>query len=69
MLINVLEDKKRVEIWVPYENRTDYKSAAEYYETVRKYRESGFMITVFLGGKEPLLPAVTALLEREQEGA
>lgn len=56
---------RRCEIWIGYGERNTYAASEEYRETVRRYRALGYRVCVFLGGNEPLLPGVAALLEHQ----
>ncbi|MGM9612125.1 MAG: hypothetical protein ACI3XZ_01345 [Butyricicoccus sp.] len=56
---------RRCEIWIDYGERSTYAMSEEYRETVRRYRALGYRVCVFLGGSEPLLPGVAALLDRQ----
>lgn len=65
MKITVDELAKRVQIWVTYEEKNYYKNSAEYQRTIKKYKNQNFDICVYIGGNEPLLPNISALLDEQ----
>lgn len=65
MFIKSDDTLKRCEIWIPYEDRATYKTSSEYMEKLRQYKAKKYNICVFIGGQEPLLPTITALLDEQ----
>lgn len=63
MYTRVFDDLKQCEIWVDYPERSTYKTTEDYIQTINKYKELKYKISVFVGGSRPLLPTVMALLE------
>lgn len=68
MTVKIDQAARRCEIWVGNHESTTYAQSEEYRETVRRYRAQGYRICVFLGGSEPLLPGVAALLDHQRGG-
>lgn len=68
MTVKVDHAARRCEIWVSHEESGAYAQSEEYRQTVRRYRAQGYRICVFLGGREPLLPGVAALIDHQRGG-
>ena len=45
--------------------KSTYKTSEKYTDTVAKYKDLGYKISVFIGGNKPLLPTITTLLEAQ----
>ena len=69
--INVDHVRRSVEIWMPYESKTDYPTVKKYYLELSKYRDLGYTVTTFLGGEKPIVPTISELLDKQtaKEGA
>ncbi len=61
------EEAKRLEIWVPFSSKYSYRDDAAYQEAVREYKKMGYEICTFVGGSNPLLPAISELLSAQTE--
>lgn len=69
--MNIIVDQrtKRVQIWVDYAQKDNYKQNSDYQAAVKKYKHLSYTICVYIGGNEPILPNITALLgEQNQSG-
>lgn len=56
---------KRVQIWVDNSSKNSYKSSDDYKKVINKYKNLNYNICVYIGGNEPLLPNISALLDEQ----
>ena len=56
---------KRVQVWVDNSNKESYKNSDEYKNVIKKYKNLNYNICVYIGGNEPLLPNISALLDEQ----
>ncbi|MGE4549556.1 MAG: hypothetical protein AB7C89_08420 [Intestinibacillus sp.] len=68
MQIKLYDTKKRCEIWVPHAERATFRNDPAYLDAVARSRSRGYRVCVYVGGVEPLLPNITALLDRQNGG-
>lgn len=54
---------RRCDIWLNHEECVGYRNTPAFQSAYRQYHGQGYRICVYLGGSEPLLPNVTALLD------
>jgi len=54
MYFHLDDAAKRCEIWIPYENSMNYSEAREYKDFLKKHREQGYSVIVFVGGDSSL---------------
>jgi hypothetical protein len=57
--------KRRSEIWVTNEIKNTYKNLPEYRQAVDFSVKNGYTMTVFIGGEQPLIPAINSLLDAQ----
>lgn len=62
----IVDDRSlRVQIWVDFDKRYSYKNDPDYQKTIKKYKNLSYDICVYIGGNEPLLPNISALLDEQ----
>lgn len=55
-------------IWLSREEGRAYHNAPDFQAAYRKYHDRmGYRVCVYVGGSEPLLPNVTALLDYQRQ--
>ncbi|MCI2106647.1 MAG: hypothetical protein LKK00_08020 [Intestinimonas sp.] len=59
---------RRCDIWLTHAERNTYRESPEFQAACRRYRGMGYRICVYVGGSEPLLPNITALLDWQNYG-
>ena len=55
--------KRRCDIWLTHAEGSEYRKSPEIQSVCQQYRRLGYQVCVYVGGSEPLLPNVTALLD------
>jgi hypothetical protein len=60
--------ERRCELWIPNAERETYRSDPAFQSVCRRYRELGYQVCAYVGGQDPLLPSVTALLDGQNCG-
>ena len=65
MVIDVLEDKKRVEIWIA-NNEQDDKTEFTLSKTVKQYSEMKYFVVIFRSGGGDLFKNTEALILRNR---
>lgn len=65
MTVKINRAARRCDIWVAHGEKDGYAQSPAYRGAVRRARAEGLRVCVFVGGEEPLLPGVAALLDHQ----
>ena len=53
------------QIWIPYQDKSTYKTSSEFSEVMSRCKKLQLKPYVYIGGQQPLLPTISALLDEQ----